>query len=70
MTTQGSLRSWFVAIILIALPVGMLMLMKVANPSYIQVLFDDPMGPKILAGAALMQIIGSAIIWKIVHIEI
>ena len=44
--------------------------MKIMNPSYMQVLFDDPIGPKILAGAAVMQVIGAGIIWKIVHIEI
>jgi tight adherence protein B len=65
-TAQGRLT----ATILIALPVGMLFLMKIMNPSYMQVLFDDPIGPKILAGAAVMQVIGAGIIWKIVNIEI
>jgi tight adherence protein B len=65
-TAQGRLT----ATILIALPIGMLFLMKIMNPSYMQVLFDDPIGPKILAGAAVMQVIGAAIIWKIVNIEI
>jgi tight adherence protein B len=65
-TAQGRLT----ATILIALPVGMLFLMKIMNPSYVQVLFDDPIGPKILAGAAVMQVIGAGIIWKIVNIEI
>lgn len=65
-TAQGRLT----AMILIALPIGMLLLMRAANPSYVRVLFDDPLGPKILAGAAAMQVIGSAIIWKIVHIEV
>ncbi|MGH9772057.1 MAG: type II secretion system F family protein [Candidatus Acidiferrales bacterium] len=65
-TAQGRLT----AMILIALPIGMLLLMRAANPSYVRVLFDDPLGPKILAGAAALQVIGSAIIWKIVHIEV
>lgn len=65
-TAQGRLT----ATILILLPVGMLFLMKIMNPGYMQVLFDDPIGPKILAGAAIMQVIGAGIIWKIVNIEI
>lgn len=65
-TAQGRLT----AMILIGLPIGMLFLMKALNPGYVQVLFDDPIGPKLLAGAAVMQVVGSAIIWKIVHIEI
>jgi tight adherence protein B len=65
-TAQGRLT----AAILIALPIGMLVVMKVLNPGYIDVLFTDPIGPKILAGAALLQIIGSVILWKIVHIDV
>jgi len=65
-TAQGRLT----AVILMALPIGMLFAMHTLNPSYIQVLFDDPLGVKLLVGAAIMQVIGSLIIWKIVHIEV
>jgi len=65
-TAQGRLT----AAILIALPIGMLVIMKILNPGYVDVLFTDPLGPKILAGAALLQIIGSVILWKIVHIDV
>jgi tight adherence protein B len=65
-TAQGRLT----AVILVALPVGMLLLMKTLNPSYVKVLFDDPLGIRILMGAAVMQIIGAAILWKIVNIEV
>jgi Flp pilus assembly protein TadB len=40
------------------------------NPHYIGVLFTDPMGPTVLIIAAVMQIIGSAILWKILHFEV
>jgi tight adherence protein B len=65
-TAQGRLT----AVILVALPVAMLILLKVMNPSYVNVLFTDPVGPEILAGAAALQVIGAVIIWKIVHIEV
>jgi len=65
-TAQGRLT----AVILIALPVCMLIVLRIMNPGYVGVLFTDPMGPKILAGAAALQVIGAAIIWKIVHIEV
>ena len=42
----------------------------VKNPSYEQVLFTDPIGPKILGVVAVMQLIGGLIIWKIVNIEV
>jgi tight adherence protein B len=65
-TAQGRLT----AMILIALPIGVLFMMRTLNPAYMQVLFDDPLGVKLLVGAAVMQVIGSLIIWKIVHIEV
>jgi tight adherence protein B len=65
-TAQGRLT----AAILIALPIGMLVVMKILNPGYVNVLFTDPIGPEILAGAALLQVIGSVILWKIVHIDV
>jgi tight adherence protein B len=40
------------------------------NPGYVNVLFDDPIGLKLLGGAAIMQVIGSLILWKIVQIEV
>lgn len=65
-TAQGRLT----AVILILLPVGMLITMRVMNPAYINVLFEDPLGVKMLAGAGILQLIGAAFLWKIVHIEV
>lgn len=65
-TAQGRLT----AAILIALPLVMLIVLKVMNPGYVNVMFTDPVGPKILIGAAALQLVGAAVIWKIVHIEV
>jgi tight adherence protein B len=65
-TAQGKLT----AAILMALPLGMLIVMRTLNPSYVTVLFTDPLGPKLLGAAAFMQILGAVVIWKIVHIEV
>lgn len=65
-TAQGRLTAG----ILIALPIFMMCVLSVMNPTYIGVLFHDPLGPMILAIAATMQIVGSAILWKIIHIEV
>lgn len=65
-TAQGRLTAG----ILIALPIFMMCVLSVMNPAYVGVLFTDPKGPMILAVAALMQVIGSAILWKIIHIEV
>ncbi len=65
-TAQGRLTAG----ILIALPIMMLIILGGLNPQYIGVLFTDPKGPIVLAVAAIMQVIGSAILWKIIHFEV
>jgi tight adherence protein B len=65
-TAQGRLT----AAILIALPIIMVIALGILNPTYMRVLFDDPKGPLILSTAGGMQIVGSAILWKIIHFEV
>jgi tight adherence protein B len=65
-TAQGRLT----AAILIALPPTMLLILRMINPGYIKPLFNDPWGPYMLGLAAILQITGSLILWKIVHIEV
>lgn len=65
-TAQGRLT----ALILIALPPGMVLLMRGVNPEYIQPLFTDPKGVYMLEAAGILQVIGSLILWKIVRIDV
>jgi tight adherence protein B len=65
-TAQGRLT----AAILIVLPIFMGITLGIINPAYMRVLFQDPKGPAILATAAGMQILGSAVLWKIIHFEV
>lgn len=65
-TAQGKLT----AAILIAIPPLMALALGFLNPHYMEVLYKDPVGPKILAVAGTLQVIGSAILWKIIHIEV
>lgn len=65
-TAQGRLT----AIILIALPPLMMLALGSLNPHYMRTLFTDPIGPLILGIAGTMQIVGSAIIWKVIHFEV
>jgi tight adherence protein B len=65
-TAQGRLTAG----ILIALPIIMLIVLTITNPSYMKVLFEDPRGPMVLTIAGAMQVIGSLILWKIIHIEV
>jgi len=65
-TAQGRLTAG----ILIALPPSMILLMRTINPDYVNVLFTDPMGPYMLGAAALLQILGSIVLWKVVNIQV
>jgi tight adherence protein B len=65
-TAQGRLT----AAILIALPPLMMVLLEIVNPHYINVLFTDPKGPMVLGIAGMLQVVGSVMLWKIIHIEV
>ena len=56
--------------ILIALPPIVGFLIAGTNPNYIRPLFVDPWGPYMLVTAGILQIVGSALLWKIVNIEV
>src|SRR5574337_911772 len=65
-TAQGRLT----AAILISLPPIMGLVLRFLNPSYMRPLFNDPIGPWIIALAAFLQIVGSLLLWKIVNIDV
>lgn len=65
-TAQGKLTAG----ILIAMPIIMVFALNAVNHDYMKVLFEDPNGPYILTVAAVMQFIGSLLLWKIIHFEV
>jgi tight adherence protein B len=65
-TAQGKLT----AAILIAIPPIMMLALSALNPQYMKTLTEDKAGPTILGIAATLQILGSALLWKIIHIEV
>ena len=66
LTGEGRLSG----IILLALPIVLFVTVYQMNPDYVMVLFTDPMGKKMLAGAAVMQVLGALTIKKIVNIKV
>jgi tight adherence protein B len=58
------------AIILIVLPVLMVIALDSVNPNYMRILYDDPIGLRILWGAAIWQALGAVLLWRIVRIEV
>jgi tight adherence protein B len=66
LTGEGRLSG----IVLLALPVGLGAYMYFKNPDYLMVLFEDPIGHKMVAGAIISQILGALCIKKIVSIKV
>jgi tight adherence protein B len=66
LTAEGRLSGW----ILNALPILILVALLKLNPSYVMLLFTDPLGRKMLIFAGIMQVIGAVAIRKIVNIRV
>lgn len=65
-TAQGRLTAG----ILMALPLVMMGLLHFIDPGYVNVLFEDRLGQYMLIMAAVMQILGGIIVWRIVQIKV
>lgn len=66
LTGEGRLSG----VVLLALPVFLFFVVLYLNPDYVMVLFTDPMGKKMLMGGIIMQLLGAAVIRKIVNIQV
>ena len=66
LTGEGRLSG----IVLMALPPLLLAVMLKLNYDYTMMLFNDPMGQQMLAGAVVLQIIGALVIRKIINIKV
>ena len=66
LTGEGRLSG----IVLLALPPVLFVAVYHLNPDYVDVLFTDPMGKKMLAGGVIMQVLGALVIRKIVNIKV
>jgi len=65
-TAQGRMTAG----ILLAIPPFMMFALGAANPAYMKPLYEDPVGPMILGIAAVFQVAGAALLWKIINIEV
>ena len=66
LTGEGRLSG----IVLLALPPVLFITMYRLNPDYIMTLFTDPLGHKMLAVAAILQVVGALVIKKIINIKV
>jgi tight adherence protein B len=65
-TAQGRLT----AVILIALPLCVMLMLHLLDPDYLNVLFTDRLGQWMLAAAFVLQLLGAIIVWRIVKIKV
>ena len=56
--------------VLLGLPPVLAIVMWRLNPGYLSMLFTDPMGHQMLAGAVVLQILGALVIRKIINIKV
>jgi tight adherence protein B len=56
--------------VLLGLPPALFLAVYKMNREYIMMLFTDPMGKQMLAGAIVMQILGALVIKKIINIKV
>ncbi|ADG83640.1 type II secretion system F family protein [Thermincola potens] len=66
LTAQGRISGMIVG----ALPVGMGLILAVINPGYIGILFSDSLGLVLIVAGVILQLIGVALIKKIVDIKV
>lgn len=64
-TAQGRLTGW----ILVALPFVMFIGVNFLNPGYGKILFENPLGQKLVTYAAVLMLIGILVIRKIVNVK-
>jgi tight adherence protein B len=56
--------------VLMALPIVLFFVVYTLNPTYVMLLFSEPMGRKMLTGAIVMQLFGAYVIRRIIDIKI
>lgn len=66
LTAQGRMSRWVVS----ALPVVLLVGITILNPGYMRPFFDNAAGRVLLGFAALMVVVGSLVIKKIINIKV
>jgi tight adherence protein B len=66
LSAEGKMSGWVLGL----LPFGAALMIRLTNPAFLEVLYTDPDGRKMLAGAGLMMLIGVLAMRKIVRIRV
>ena len=66
LTSQQRLTGYVIG----GIPIGLLLVFMMISPEFTSLLFTDPLGRMLLGAAAVSEVLGFAVIQKIVNIEI
>ena len=66
LSAEGKMSAWVLSL----LPFGAALMIQLTNPKFLEVLYTDPAGIKMLAAAALMMVIGILVMRKVVQIRV
>lgn len=66
MSAEGKLSAWILGL----LPFGAALLMHLTNPTFLEILYTDPGGRKMLMGAGIMMAIGVLAMRKVIRIRV
>jgi Flp pilus assembly protein TadB len=48
----------------------MLFALGAINPEYMKIIYTDPLGPRVLIMAGILQVLGALLLWRIINIEV
>ncbi len=66
LAAEGKLSAY----ILVTLPFFLAGMLQIINPGYMDILFSDPMGLRLVYGALIMMVFGIFVMWRIIKIHI
>jgi len=66
LSAEGRMSAWILALV----PLVLFVAMSVTSPTYLPILFNDPLGKNLVAGAIVLGIIGILWIRKILRIQV
>lgn len=66
LSAEGKMSAWVLSL----LPFGAALMIQLTNPKFLEVLYTDPAGRKMLAGAAVMMVLGILAMRKIIRIRV
>jgi tight adherence protein B len=66
LSAEGKLSAWILSL----LPFGAAAMIQLTNPQFLEMLFVDPGGRKMLAGALVMMVCGILVMRNIIRIRV